>query len=189
MTLIEFVGFIITMILVIYLSSKRAIQERKQKLDPNYDGDEEVDNIHEMARLLNLSPEDEQALEQELRGESAPPPNPVQQRVKPPKKKRVSRTLSDKYALHTNIENFKPRSKVAERKYDTKIEHRYEKPRESIINEGLRTAPEVDPYALLHKKKARINKLLYSLDSKNDMIVIHELLGRPKALKDDTIHW
>lgn len=194
MNLIEFLGFIITMILVIYLSSKRAIEERKRQQNPDYYDDEEVEdnNIREMARLLNLSPEDAQALERELKGEPAPPPPPPKKSNPPPKpqkKKRVSRTLSDKYALHTNIEDFKQRSKVAERKFDTKIEHRYEQPRQSVITDSLRVDPEHDPYAISHQKKARINKLLDSLDSKADMILLHEILDRPKAFKDDKIHW
>lgn len=191
MTLIEFISFIITMILVIYLSSRRAAQDRKRQLNPEQYEDEENANFQEMVRLLNLSPEDAEALERELKGEPAPPPPPP--KAAPPKprvqKKKVTRTLSDRYALRTNIENFKQRSKVAEREFDTNIEHRYETPRESIITQNLRVAPEKDPYALKRKNKVRINKILDSIESKKDMILLHEILDRPKALKDDTIHW
>ncbi|MEM1283098.1 MAG: hypothetical protein AAGG81_06045 [Chlamydiota bacterium] len=194
MNLIEFIGFIITMILVIYLSSKRAIEDRKRRLDPNYDEGEEDDNFREMVHLLNLSPEDVKALERELKGEPAqppPPPNVMQQKTKTAAKKRVTRTLSDQYALRTNIENFKQRSKVAEREFDTKIDHRYEKPRKPIITQSLRVEPERDPYATigLGSKKTRIKQILDSLESKNNMIILHEIIDKPKALKDDKIHW
>jgi hypothetical protein len=193
MTLIEFLGFIITMILVIYLSSKRAIEDRKRRLDPNYsEEDEEQDSVQQMVRLLNLSPEDAQALEKEIKGEPQsppPPPQAIRQRMERQKKKKVSRTLSDQYALRTNIEDFKQHSNVAERKFDTNVEHRYEKPRQSLVSQGLQDNPHMDAYAHKTEGQSRVNKLLNKLDSKKDMVILYEILDRPKALKDGKIHW
>lgn len=192
MSLIEFIGFIITMVLVIYLQSKRMVDDRKRRSNPEYyEEEEEGPTLEEMLGSMNLNPDEAKALERELRGPTEPPPPPhiPRSQIQKTKKKIPKRTLSDQYELHSKMEDFEQQTNIEKRKLNRPIEHRYEKKRKPVVSQGLRVDPYRDPYALERKGENRIHNILKSLDSKQNMIILHEILDKPKALKDDTISW
>lgn len=188
MNLIEFITFIITMLLVIYLSARRANEQRKQLGNSNYDVDEEEQEFEEMVRVLNISPEDAMALKRELKGKASAPPPPPKTKKKKVVKKETKRILSDEYSLHAHLDEYEQHSRIEDRELNTAIEKRHQRKRKTIVTESLRPAIDIDPYATKYRGESRVKNLLSKLDSKKELIVIQEIVGLPKSLRNDEIN-
>ena len=56
----------------------------------------------------------------------------------------------------------------------------------SAISQRYEAESERDPYSLVKQKKStRVEKIMRKIGSKKEMMILHEVFKKPKALRDD----
>ncbi len=194
MSFVEFLVFIVTMVLFVFMSQKQA-QERRKYLEENPDigGDDPDAQIREMMRALNISEEEAEALEADIMGrqKKTPPPSPAQKQMKKKvTKPKPKRTLSDQYTFDTRLDHYQQKTRIEDRHIETNIEHRYEGGVRPIVSEGLRVDPAMNPYAISHSElESKAAVLVRKGGSLKKMIVMREILDKPKALNNNNADW
>jgi len=187
MSFIEFIVFIVSMILFVFLSQKQ-MREKRRYIESEGDFDDEDSQqqaIREMMISLNMSQEEAEVYEAELAYSQNRPPVPPKSSVikRVPVKPKTTRTLSDQYKLEAKLEKQHMNSKLEKRKLDRAIDHRYEGVYRPIVSEGLRVDPNHNPYAIkAEQKESRAARLIRNGGSKKNMILLRAILGKPKAL-------
>jgi hypothetical protein len=166
MNFIDFLAFVITMLLFIYLSA-RQVWGSKKRMQESYD-DEELD--YEEVDEDNTMPSHK----------TPPPPPRVPPKLKAAKSQRKD-TFAEGYEFKGSLEGYRQKSVIAERKLTPSLEKRYESAYE--IGDA-----HVDPYAI--KQRAGISRGLHivkALKSKKNAVILHEILERPRAFKENDV--
>lgn len=157
MTLIELIGFIITMAAFFLLVAKQARDERKRRQNPEaYEEEEEREHqqaVKDLLRSLNIDvPEDEPPPKAKTKPKQAPPPAPaVDQKIVEPKMigtpiQKQKGLFRDPYALHKSFEHG-------------------------------------DAYAKRVEQRSRIKQVLKGSNSLKQAVILKEVLGTPKGLE------
>ena len=195
MSLIEFIGFIISFIAMIVLFFRRTIERRRQAQNPEYYEQLEQRkeaNLREMLRALDVqyeprNEEDEDEEEEDDLPSSSystgQPATPYSLDLKKPR-----RSVRDEFQYRSKMESYKPQTVLEKRRLQTNIEERYKSLPfgAHIVSSDMEEEMEghSNPYSLQKvARKNRINQVLAGLDSKKDIILMQEVIGPPKALR------
>lgn len=158
MNLIEFIGFIITLAAMTAILFKKKLEDRERRKNPEKFSENEAlrrENLKQMLKSLNLDIEEEEEEEVQYR-----PPPPL-----PPK---------------NTPSNFKREIPAVQKK--TTVEQKNDPYRSSHFVGSAYTQPEHDAYAIVSRHTvSKGQSEIQSLKSKKEMIVLHEILSRPKS--------
>lgn len=170
MSIIEFIGFIITMVAMVMLFFKRTREERYRRENPDEMEEEGLpphDPLKQFLKALEGTYEEEEK-EQNVRPPS-PPPMQVQQTSA--KKRPLSNEFQfqpkmDKHHLDPKLAGFHQKREIDSRKLGSSLDDRYG---DSTYEVHRR---ESESYA---------RKVVDRLHSRRDMMICHEIFSRPKG--------
>lgn len=179
MTFIDFLGFIITFILFIYLSGRK-VWQASRGVEP-YE-DEELP-LEEKIREGMRSPEYSERREPSR----MPPPLPVKNRdaIKP--KKKVKRTVDSRFEVAKGSDPYRSISSLENRELKSTIESLNEEAYKLSASHEIGGESNASPYAINSHEDERPSIGLKSLGrckSTKEMIIIHEIIGKPRAFQD-----
>ena len=188
MNLIEFIGFVSTIIAMFVILIRRSMIERRRKENPELYQQEEEDKEHALREFLhsmNIEVEDKQVYE-----EPAPPPPPPEEKPIPKKPDRPKRLVRDTFELERRIEKYEKTRGVESRSLEEtevgKIEFR--ELGQEIVTDDLFLDTGIGAYEIDQKREEpRVRKMLENLKHPSDMVIYHEVLGKPKALQRHTL--
>jgi hypothetical protein len=179
MDLLQFIGFVVSMIVLTILSARRS-HERRQS---TYDEDElEVPVDDREARLKKFLRSLDEEMEED---QKLPPPPPVQKprkiaaKAAPLQKKKFQPSLED-YHTTSVIESRKLQTRVEERTFQSSIEdHQFK----TTIDDRYDLKGGDSPYELkIRERKSSGRDLINRLESPQEMIILQTIIGPPKCL-------
>jgi hypothetical protein len=198
MSLIEFIGFIISFLAMIVLFFRRAIEKRRSDQDPEYyekmEQQKEV-RMREFLRSLNIQHEEDDREEYEEVDDEDDELVFHEEAVRQPSRKenyspmalsKPRRTVHDEFQFKSKIEQYRPQTAIERRTMETNIEKRYlEDPFSMpVVSHDMAYDADVDPYAIVRQsQKNRLAQMIDRLESPQEMVILHELIGPPKALR------
>lgn len=168
MNLIEFIGFVISLAALIFLGAKRAKEEHYRKKHPEkFKEDEQTKetNLKQLLKSMNIDlMDDEQVL----------PPKPAPRFVYAPVPKLTEKPKS---AIRKPIK--REQRKTGDKAW---MEH-YRGESKSAYHMQNRSSSK--PYEVIQTKvrPSRGAVLLKSLPSKKEMVILYEILDKPKGLR------
>lgn len=197
MTLIEFIGFVISFIAMIVLFFRQAIEKRRRQQDPEkYDAIENrrEQRLREFYKALDVPRDDDEEDEEDFDDDEdeyiAPPPVHVVPKPKdayaPAAFARPQRSVKDGYQFRTKIEQLKGQSDIEKRRLATSIGDSYNNrfDTDNIVSPDLQKDLHHDAYALkVGGEGSRVNDIVGRLNSPADMVILHEIIGPPKAMR------
>lgn len=115
----------------------------------------------------------------------APPPTPILVSQAPASPPSSRRAIKDDFQFETNIDNRRQHSKVEERVFKTEVEEQpFDAMGAHIVSEDLQRKQQESAYAIeTQAQQIRARSLLERPHSRRDMILYHEIIGTPKALR------
>lgn len=181
MTLIELIGFVITMAALILLFFKRKSEERLQRAYHEEDDEEsqeieEEDPLKEFWQSLNSGQDGI-----EKKKSAAPPPAPLasdfaKQTLKSKRPGYQFQTKLQQHSLTSTLDDYHNKTAIEGRKIVTPAEQKY----------GTSEAHGMAAYSLIKGKKSSYGlKVLNRLNSRRDMMICHEILSKPKGLSKE----
>lgn len=177
MNFIEMIGFIVSLLALFVITAKKAYDERQRRANPElYEREEREQNEKLKAFLHSIDMDMEEPVA------PLPPPSRSQQRQpRPPQRPQERRegalSPQEKRMLDAKIE--KQRLKSAT------IDH-YKMPVGPADATGIHHRREKDAYSLKRVQKGnRALKVLSGLQSRRDMVILHEIISPPKALEHE----
>lgn len=197
MTVPEFIGFVVSMIALALLSYRRSREERRRREHPELYEHEERENEDALKKLLESLDVPEEEIPPELTHDKplarpstpAPRPIPVQRPVEHSmyQTPKPIRTVKSDFRFQSTLDKKRQANPVEERRFASRIEGR-EKVRfgKAVVSTDMGTPlAAVDSYKIIRReKRSRLEMMLQRLSSPRDMIVFHEVLMPPKALRD-----
>lgn len=190
MTLLEFIGFIVSMLALVVLMIKKVLNERNRRANPELYEREEQEQAERLRAFLNAVHDDMQS--------DTPSPQPGERvratpsysppREQPNQQKPSKRTVRDEFTFTSSIADRKLSSTVEKRKLKSSLDEKYHGlGSDRIVNTDITSSPVRDAYQLKPARSFASNRALKTishLKSRRDLIVIHEILDKPKGLKD-----
>lgn len=186
MNLIEFIGFVISLIAMGFIIIKRFMEQRHRLQHPEQfeESDEEKQKaLKEYFHSLGVEIDDNEHFSPPQKIPSKKHPQPPL--LKPAPSPQIPKKNEQKnFQFKSNIESYRPESKIEKRKFKTSVE------RENFGSfEDRLLSPEFrggeDPYKIVQKvTQPRIEKLVKELPSLKQMIIIREIIGPPKGMQD-----
>lgn len=183
MSVVEFIGFIVSLIAMILLMGTRLWQEAKRRRNPQPHEDED----HQAQPLKDLL----ESLDKRHRHQQ-PPPTPVPQAKKPktpypaqqPLPQKPKRSGADKFAFKSSLDDRHHETAIEKRSYQTSIKDPYQGHiEEDILSTEFRKS-ESSAYDIIHRRHlSQASKIIHGLPSAKDMLVIKEIFGPPKSLR------
>ncbi len=213
MNLLEFIGFVVSLITLLFLGYRKAQDERKRRNDPEgYEREqhEKEEKLKKFIRSLegdmdedkrdrNEDEEDEEDYEDEDEEEEyaqyvpPPPPAPSQEPVvaakpllpevpiKPYNRPGEGFGFNPKlaeYKIETHIEDRHLNTQIESRRLASKLDWRYQDV------DAYKSTNAKSAYDIVQKKEiSTVRELLKRLPNKKDMVILHEILGLPKGLR------
>jgi hypothetical protein len=182
MNFIEFVGFIISFLFFLVLIMRRTYERWKKTKFPE-EGEtaeeETSDHKQQLKDFLKSLDVDMEEIEEEKKRPmppQVPPPAPFKEKPPAPK------PLKPVGALVTAVDKQNFETHMDKRHLETKEEDRFAGAK--IVSSYFREPAAADPYHI--KKQAgrsAVRKPLYRVKNRQDMVILHEIIGRPKALR------
>lgn len=184
MNILEFIGFIVSLITFIFLLYRKIRDEILRKNHPELEEQEEQDKLQAFLDSLDMDESDQVVKPKPL--PPPPPPAPLNLSVKVRKDYKayqpsLSSTLQappevkKDYAFHANMDAYRQKSDVDLVSRGTTLEQRMKK--SQVVSKQYRS--DEGYHEIERAKPARARKLIASLKSKKDLIILHELLSRP----------
>lgn len=174
--MVEFIGFLISLVAILFLFFKGSYDARQRRKNPPYnfvDEDEEEefdedDPIREMIKIMQG--EKEQLI--------APPPSKAQppKEVRPAAKPQKYTSLAE-HQLRSKLEDHKLKSTLENRRLSSKLEQR-------------KVQPSMGTYDTLQRVEQpppRVATLLQEFGSLRKLVLAHEILSPPVALRNRDI--
>ncbi len=191
MTFIEFIGFIISLLALIYLSARRAKEERRRRAHPEDYAEEEAREQQAYKELLQklelpIPPELEDIPSSQA---SAPPPaqppRPPVHIKKPFVRPTTGRTVRHGFEFHSDIEDRKRQTAIEQRHIRSQVNLRDNKRfKPAVASESMRVDTTGGAYTLgKHRGYSKARQLLEGLNSPGDIVLLHEIIGKPKSLQ------
>jgi hypothetical protein len=180
MNIVEFIGFVIVMIAMFIIFARRAFEERKRRENPELYQQEDEDKeraLREFLRSLNVDVEDAEELKPE------PPPLPPEPQKKPQPAAKLPRR---DFKFDSSVETYEKTKGVRSREFESDIEDRelsiYEA---DLVQSDIFRKHEEGAYVIIEDqyRRSRAGRLLRDLKDPRDMLVYHEILGKPKAMQ------
>lgn len=177
MSIVEFIGFIITMGAMVLLFFKRVKEERHRLTHPDEMEEEGLPSDDPIKQFLRtLDGDDEEEEERKPKKVIRPPTPPVPMQMnqkKSAKKKALSNEFQfqsklEKHRLNPNLAGFLPETSIDSRKLGSTLDDRY-----------------IESLYEVHKKESSSygEKVINRLHSRREMMICHEILSRPKGLE------
>jgi hypothetical protein len=187
MSLIEFIGFLISFAAMIFLLGKGVWDNRARRQNP-----EEYyrkvrtkeQNLKKFLKSLDVHTEDEDEDEDEIdekeeakapAAKQAVPPSPFQK----PYQQRL--LAEDQYHFQDRLDHYQTQTAIDQRKLKIAIENRFKGDLSmNIVSADLREMN--DYHAIVSEKPSRANRLINRRSSRQEMILYQEILNPPLAL-------
>lgn len=196
MNLIEFIGFIVSLLAMLVLMVKKRSDERRRRANPEeYERQEmeQADKLKSFLKSINEDMENDEHLNPEVHRKDHLSPASVGTFPQVPKQT----SPSEPHRIAGDQGHYKFTTKIEERKLQTNSEkHRLKSSLSGLdknykFSTGSQTVStdmiaqnERDAYSL--KKPMRINRaaiVLSHLKSRKDMVILHEVISAPKGLR------
>ncbi|MFN4174099.1 MAG: hypothetical protein ACK4HV_03220 [Parachlamydiaceae bacterium] len=192
MSLIEFIGFIITFFAFIIMSLRRMKEKRQMEANPNEE-DEDDEALRDYLRSIGIEVEERpkpppppiiEDRPEALRGVTREPIREDTFNQNAPMETFAAQTIPEPSARHTfktNIENRKFKSRIEEKKLKSEVEER--EYRSSIEDKGyIGTLSEAPAYEVLTSddRLSLVDTVINEQDLKN-LVISNIILGPPKA--------
>lgn len=184
MSLIEFIGMLVTFGGFLVLSIKKQREDYRRKNHPEefqQEIEQERRAYKEMLKSLELP------IPPELEDESATPaPGPKQEKeTRPPSHKSPpapQRTVR-KFQFHSPLDSRRTGSRIDNRRLQNAIAERQQRFKRTVVSESMQSeSSEVDPYAVEEEARhPRSQELLHQLKTPAQMVLYHEIFGKPKG--------
>ncbi len=184
MDIFQFVGFLVSIAAIIFIFIRRALENWQRKHHPEEymaEARKKDEALKRLMKDLGVEEEEEQ-IEEEVPIKHNPPPlRPENIRSIP--QHTPGRIVQDEFRFEDRIRQRKLDTIVDKRHLQTSIEKR--KP---LFSEDRLVSPDLkyhkDAYAFTQRVTlSRGMKLISSLRSKKDMIILQEILDKPKSLR------
>jgi hypothetical protein len=186
MDIFQFVGFLVSVAAIIFIFIRRALENWQRKHHPEEytaEARKKHEALKQLMRDLGVEEQEEEEIEEE---EILIKPNP------PPLRPENIRSIPQHTPGRTVQDEFRFEDRIRQRKLDTLVDKRHmqteiEK-RKPLFSEDRLVSPDLkyhkDAYAFTQRVTlSRGRKLISSLRSKKDMIVLQEILDKPKSLR------
>lgn len=178
MDLIEFIGFVITILALLVIATRRTMEERRRRRDPEaYEKEQEEQRkaLRQTLREMHIDLEDEDEEEEEEEEPTSPPP--VQNIPKP----RTQRIVYDNYHVEPRLAAYEPKNSIQDRQFKSAVEERENRPIHEVVSSDLHMD---DTYEFKEVVDISVGeKILKEIPSIKQMVILHEILDRPKALR------
>lgn len=197
MSLIEFIGFVISFIAMLVLFFRRRIELNQQKKNPELYEEMQRRREVRMKEFLNALDVQEDRTsheEEEEDDEEEYEPQPIPKR-QPPKAivPYISpQPVRENYQFRTAIEQYKHQTAIEKRQLPTSLGESYKNRFDKQIDEDIHRDIHADAYSyddaysLVRKKEQnRIVHIIGQLNSPKDMVLLQEVIGPPKALRNE----
>ncbi len=171
MTLPEFVGFIIMVLVLVYSSIKRVMEEKRRQEHPEEYAEEKrkkEEAFKEFIKSMQIEVEEESLIK-------TPPPPPILKRAPPKRVARPKKAGHESFGFESNIEKRGDITQMDERHIHSSIEDLEGK---SLVSSRL-SAMQDTAHAGRLEGSSKAAKLLNKLPSQKDMVVLHEVFGPP----------
>lgn len=172
MSLIEFIGFIITFFAFIIMSVRRMKEKRQMEMNP-HEEEEDDEALRDYLRSVGIEVEERP---------KPPPPAPRIEQIQPvPNIPRVNPSYYEKPEFKTNIEDRKFKTRIEDKKLKTHVENR--EYRSKIEDKDyVGTISEAPAYEV-HSSDERLSKvdLVINNQSLENLVISNIILGPPKA--------
>lgn len=172
MSIVEFIGFLITLFALLFLSVKKN-KENSELGDEGHSQQEKLKNFLKSLDIEmeedNFQPHPKKVLKNE--------PKSMQMRKTKSPKAQLDKPVSKKVVEHTKLS-----SQLESRSFESHLKERYDNLSHSIVSESYRDVKD-DAYSI--KKKSNTSRgqaLLEQLPTKKNMVVLVEIFNKPKGL-------
>lgn len=185
MDISEWLGFIISMLALLILFLRRGREGLQRKANP--EEYEEKKKQHETLKgfLKSLDmdiDEDEEESASALNASSSTSKQKSETLEQPKKKYPQERIVKDEFSFKSSLEQYKPKTKIEERQFKTDIDDRYKNIYgERIVSVDLRRDQSQAYEVIRTESSSSISRLLKKLPSKKEMVLLHEIMSRPKG--------
>lgn len=178
----EIIGFIITILAVGFLILKPIYDAFYKKKHPEEYAEKEATREKALGDFLRSLKEDMKEVVDEREEEEEEEEEKVRSYVRqqqPPARiePKSRRTTQDDFRYQTRYDTFKQKTNIEERKFDTSVEHR-DPLGTHVISEDLHLKDTKRAYDIVKTPPARVKKLLKSLHSPKDMVILHEIMKK-----------
>jgi len=192
MSFIELIGFIVSLLMLIFLAGRQSLNERRKKRNPEQFREMELEReraLKQFMREMNMVPPDELEEENYIEDresdfEEFSEPEITQQVSISPKKPNTHRNVGKEYEFHGNLEQYQPKTPFDAYHLDSLVEHRYDIQQNDLAGADFIGGAEENPYEI--KQEVNVSKiytLLKRVKSKGNIILLREALGPPRAYK------
>lgn len=176
------IGFFVTLAAIAYMFMKRPKDAHNDSEDSDQDED------HEQAEKLKgflKSLEKDMDESSDFKPSSQPEITQKKNQSYQPKKA-VSQSSESKFK--SNMDQYSTRNAIEDRRLKINLKNKYEGDYgEHLLSQEFKSIAHGGKsqkfYLIGYKKPSRIKKILRSLPSKKDMVLINEVLNTPKGLK------
>lgn len=189
MSLIEFIGFIISMAAMIFLLGRRVWEERYRREHPEEFKEEkhkQEETLKHFLKSLDIDMEDEEedAHPKPRMEKPAVPPPPPPRAIQAPAQQKSHRLLQqDQYKFKDKLDSYRQESQIENRKLKNSIHDRYKDYKgDRIVSPDMRYMAEAY-HAIVKPKPSRANRLVNRLYSRKDMIVYQEIMNPPVGMR------
>lgn len=189
MSLVELIGFVISMAALIFLSIRRKMDERRREEHPEEyekEREREQQEYRELLQRLDL-PIPEELLDSQP---SAPPRKIAKEQApKPSKALSAPKRTVRNFKFQASLDSRKHSSRIDDRRLKSAIEARQQQFKQTVVSEALQPEATVDPYVEQKIAASSTKKLLSGLKKPIHMVIYHEILSKPKALQKNDSLW
>lgn len=180
----QILGFLITIAAILYMFIKRAKDRHERSHtdeDDTHDEPHQAEKLKDFLKSLEIDMDESKDFKSAPKSKvSKPKPSPIYSEMPRPKHK--AETFQEEFNFKTDIENFKMKTNIEERKLKIGIKNDYEENYgEHLLSTQFRG--EKIKGLIGYKRPSKIKRLIHSLPSKKDIVLLHEVLDKPKGLK------
>ncbi len=201
MSFIEFIGFVLSLLLMTFIVIRNIWQSVQRQRHPQEQAESEVKKQTTLKQFLEaLAGDMQEPVEHSRKTDAGRSLNTtpgrdrsIGERGDEPLDK-PHRMLKDDFRFQTKMDKFQSKNAIETRTLQNAIEKREASfDFDNVVSEELRIAAVDSAYDIVASKRgARVNTILQRLQSKKDLVVYQEVFGTPKGLKGvwtkDSVH-
>lgn len=184
----QVVGFLVTMAAILYMFVKRAKDVHKSRHtheEGHLEEHEQAERLQDFLKSLEVDMDESQdfkPLPKQKVSHPEPPPKPPEATLKP-KPAYNQESFNDEFKFRSGLDNFQTKTNIDERKLKINIKNKYgaDDYGEHLLSPEFRG--EKIPELVGYRRASSIKRLIRSLPSKKDILLIHEVLDQPKGFK------
>lgn len=188
MSIVEFIGFIVSLVAILLIMLRRNWEDRQRKNHPERYNDEadQEDALKNFLRALEGDMEEGKEISKKY-SESPLPPLPILHKEEEEiPLERTHRTVADDFQFQAKLDRFQRQSAIDSRHIKLDItSNRFEKFQgNQVVSQDMKGFSRETTYDIIDKVTTnRAREILTKPKTLQDMIVIQEILGPPKGLQ------